>query len=184
MAIKRINEERMKNADFDIFCIVNKRPVHIATMGSHIPSLLNDEQRIIRDVDMVAYMPNSFDVEFNLDLIKKLINDKDNYSYLQLVNQDIQESEFVKLPSFDWFDEKVPLFAKLFAWSFVEIARKGFYSFAHYGDTDSDSYFLVAWPKQINHSIIHKFNERSFSSSCINFDNPREIGIVSFEKLS
>lgn len=183
MAIKGINKERMMGADYDLFCVINNIPIHIATMGSQIPSFLNDKQRISMDLDLVSRMPASFEVELNLGRIKELISDEVNYSYLQIVDKNMLLSEVINLPSFNWFSNDIPVFVKLFSWYFVEMARRGFYSFAHYGDVDSDSFFLVAWPKQINQSFIDSYKDRSFLFKDLDLNNPEEIKIIHFERL-
>lgn len=183
MSSQKINQVRMWGSDFDLFCLINGKPVHIATMGSNIPTLLNDKNRISNDIDKVAFMPKRYRYNINLDAIRRFINDEKNYSYLSKTNINNITNIVNNLPSFSEIDNSYPLFVKMFAWSFVDMARRGFYSFAHVGEPDCDKFFLVAWPTNLDKEDFKAFQDRTFLLPGLNLDKPECINVVSFENL-
>lgn len=140
----------MEAMDMNVFLIINGMPIHIATMGSRIPGILNDSARIIETWRMVKELPYSS----GFSLSRKHISDNvinSGYEYLSKEGIGDMNDMFRKFPSFDSFPEDTALPVKLFSWSFVDMARRGFYSFArveeNYDDLNEDvNFYLVAKP--------------------------------------
>lgn len=140
----------MEAMDMNVFLIINGMPVHIATMGSRIPDVLNDSKRVIETWRMVKELPYSSGFSLNGKFISdNVINS--GYEYLSKEGIGDMNDMFRKFPSFDSFPEDTALPVKLFSWSFVDMARRGFYSFARVEENNEDVngdvyFFLVAKP--------------------------------------
>lgn len=178
----KYSELQMKCKDFDIFCIINNKPIHIATLGSIIPEELNHIQRITESINDVCSIQPFTNAVLNEEKIKKYVSIEE-YSFLDNYNKDQIEKKASKLPGFREFQATVPLFIKLFSWYFMEMARRGFYSFAHVGNEDADFYFLVAWPEHTNQEFIEKHAGCSFVIDGIDLGQPQNIEIVHFNSM-
>lgn len=147
--------------DLDLFLCVDGFPIHIATMGAKIPSFLSDSDKIAEDRRMVLELPYSSEVELNIHDLRRFV--QSGYDYLQGVNEFVRIENIINnLPGvevfnhFDFANEMEKRKMTLYSWSFVEMARRGFYSFARYdnGESDSnDNFFLVASPHKKNREI-------------------------------
>lgn len=177
----KYSELQMKARDFDLFCIINNMPVHIATLGAVIPEELNNVQRISTNINDVCGIKPTTNAILNEDLIKKYVS-TDDYKYLRDLDQKNVSANVSRLPGFDKFDEETPIYIKLFSWYFMEMARRGFYSFAHYGSDDDDKFFLVAWPEEANLNFVDSHKDVSFILDQVDFSKPKEMDIISLKK--
>ena len=142
--------------DMDCFFELNGFPIHIATNGGIVPSRLGtvgELQTMQRQVtNMEAFHP------FHLNTFYLSSLNVDDYpSREDLVGIDIvhvidllfnETNEYAALP----------FFKKVYSYSFVQMARKGFWSFDRIGQTldGEDIYKLVAWPSDsIGESRLH-----------------------------
>lgn len=181
MIMDKYSELQMKARDFDLFCIINNKPVHIATLGAIIPDVLNEIQRITTNINDVCGIQPYTNAILNDDLIKKYVS-TDDYKFLLELDKETVNKNVSRLPGFDKFDEATPIHIKLFSWYFIEMARRGFYSFAHYGSEEDDKFFLVAWPEKANQDFVDSHKDISFTLEQVDFSKPKEIDIISFKK--
>lgn len=127
--------------DIDWFCVINGTPIHVASGGSHLPSFMKRRtiEKILLDVWTVLKLPIQFDYELNQEyLFNHVVNT--GYEYLE------NDSLFSNMKDIDKsiFLHEESLTMCLYARSFVEMARRGFYSF---DKTENSSYYhLVARP--------------------------------------
>lgn len=177
----KYSELQMKARDFDLFCIINNKPVHIATLGAVIPEELNNIQRITTNINDVCGIKPITKAVLNEVIIKKYVSTED-YEFLRYLDKETVRSNVSKLPGFDKFDEATPIHIKLFSWYFMEMARRGFFSFAHYGSEEDDKFFLVAWPEKANQDFVDLHKDVSFTIEQVDFSKPKEIDIISLKK--
>ena len=150
--------------DVDWYCSINGHPVHIASMGGPIPSPFN-ERRILRGIeDAVVKLPNKAKASLNEKLIKQEI--AEGYEYIdELQLSDSVEKIFGEIPSFS-YNMNWNLKTRLFACSFVDKARKGFYSYGRIGKSSEYKYGLIAKP-----SVEIEPENNMFSLSELNLGN-------------
>jgi len=127
--------------DIDWFCLLNGIPIHAASNGGIMPRKLCtvEELREIQNTVKIAEDLYDFEINRNVEISPNPYLDDfgDNFYY--------------------FFPEAVGLFGeynltnsqKAYYWSFVKMAKKGFYSFDKC--KNSNSYQIVAWPKQCSY---------------------------------
>ena len=125
----RYSRTQLEGMDLNIFFQINGVPLHIATMGKLIPLKLNDSKRIVDNWQSVKSLPYSTQFRLNRDYLDQIATHS-GYEYLSGERLESITDIVSTFPSMDVFDIDVPLSVKLYSWSFVEMARKGFYSFA------------------------------------------------------
>lgn len=140
-----MSETEMHGRDNDWYCIINNKPVHIASMGGGIPEKFRDINYLRKIQKSVSLIPRSTDVEPHYQFINSQI--EEGYDYLQ----DVDVAQIVmKLnqenPCFNLFPDW-NLAMKLYACTFLEKAQKGFFSYALI-DGETNRYHLVASPVQ------------------------------------
>lgn len=140
-----ITEEFQRLNDIDWFCILDGVPVHVASAGDLLPMMYADCESaaflksILNDV---LKQPLLFDYKLNDKYLDEHVLNE-GYGYLteddNPIGQDMDE---------DWHSimtKNEPLSKRLYATSFVEMARRGFYSFDKTEDKEGE-YHLVAYP--------------------------------------
>lgn len=143
--------------DIDYFFIQDfgdeARPIHIASNGGVLPDRLGS-MAFIQNCQNQAYsLPMQFDYVLNMNYLNQL-----NAEDFPL-EEDVAESGFLQTEHYNQFNDRVdlPFHLKVYAYSFVEMARRGFWSFdrlTEYSTQDmynarnlSSVYQLVAYPK-------------------------------------
>lgn len=138
-----MSNPEMLGHDNDWYCTINGYPTHIASMCGIIPRAFRDLDNLRRIQLAVANIPMSKEVVPNDQFIDSQINI--GYEYLQ--DGEIAQ-EILRLnqetPCFNLFPDW-PLSKKLYACTFLEKARKGFYSYALV-EGEINRYYLVASP--------------------------------------
>lgn len=129
--------------DNDWYCIINNHPVHIASMGGNIPVQFRDIESLRKMQYQIGNMPYITGVTLNLNLINNEIAGK--YSYLQNMQLRTLIEELNRINDNVTYNMNWALEVRLYASSFVDKARKGFYSYARVGQ--SNEWFQVAKPE-------------------------------------
>lgn len=139
-----LTDQQVRGYDNDWYCVINGLPIHIASMGGNIPINFRDTnvlRDIQRTVGQLQYQETLIHV--NEDFIKT----ETSVGYEYLDELDMEQFIFrlnENAPSFN-YNPDWPLKYKLYAYSFIDKARKGFYSYAR---SESDNkYHLVARPE-------------------------------------
>lgn len=129
--------------DEDWYCKINGKPVHIASMCGYIPTLFRGIDKLRFLQAKIGQLPYTTKAYINQELINQEIEGK--YSYLQ--NQEIVQKleELLEQDECVNYNRRWPLRIRLYASSFIDKARKGFYSYARIGETNE--WFLVAYPE-------------------------------------
>lgn len=131
----------MLTHDYDWFCVINGYPVCVSSAGDYIPSLVNYDDNIIRSIKIVKKISPKYDASINRSYLQDNIINK-GYDYLNDPNYQFPED---CIPQYDEKYQDMALSLKLYCEHFIEMAKKGFYTFDR--DIYSEhSYHLVAWP--------------------------------------
>ncbi len=140
----QITEEHIKERDIDWFCLINNYPCHIASMGGMIPNRFLDIEKLRYQQNRVARIEPSFEVGLHLNVIQSQV--MEGYGYLQdEMIRDIVVDANRNNPGFKYLnDYSLPI--RLYASTFVEMARRGFYSFARIAGNKDNRYALIAEP--------------------------------------
>jgi hypothetical protein len=139
-----LTEQQMKERDIDWFCLINGHPSHMASMGGVLPGKFRNREVLRRQQDLVAQIQPFVDAQLNINNIQTQL--KEGYEYLrdQTINSAIVEANrdnpvFLYLKDYD-------LPVRLFASTFVEMARRGFWSYVRRDDVENNEYLLIAEP--------------------------------------
>ena len=125
--------------DIDWFAKCFESPIHVASNGGDVPIVMRASE--LQKLQSVVQNTNpEFDYELNIDVINQHISG----SYEDFENMEDHVSDLFS--SFVGDDDffMLPTNLKLYSRSFIEMAKRGFYSFDR--DRTTDEYFLVAWP--------------------------------------
>lgn len=141
--------------DNDWYCSIKGLPVHFASMGGYIPLQFRDMVNLRKNQDYVAHLDYISEIEVNDAFVEH--ETAIGYEYLEeqgisemilSLNQDNPNLNFIQV----WSLKK-----KLYASTFIDKARKGFYSYALVDGT-TNLFELVASPltslKVANTSIL------------------------------
>lgn len=121
--------------DIDWFCIINGKPIHVASNGGELPLCFN-KQMIFTQRQYVLDLP---DIEGNeVSVIEsKYLNDtiSEKYQYWSRIRENEEVAQdFMAI--FGEFNSR-----KLYLRSFIQMAKKGFYSFDRIDNHEGDSGF-------------------------------------------
>lgn len=141
----KLSERQIKELDIDWYCLVDGRPTHIASMGGMIPPLFRNRTELRNLQDMIASMPAFTEARLNIDNIESQIADGYDYLKDKMIREVVENANrnhpgYVYLSSY-----KLPI--RLYASSFVEKARRGFYSYARRDGAGKKEYILIAEPE-------------------------------------
>ena len=121
-----ITTEYQQTNDIDWFGIVKGKPCHFASNGGRIPEHVIKTLRELQSE--VAQLPEETDYEEgDTEKIDEIV--KEQYKYLS-------EDGYLKI-----FPPRT-----MYMWSFIQMAKKGFYSYDR--DAETDTYHLVAYPTE------------------------------------
>lgn len=140
----KLSERQIKELDIDWYCLVDGRPTHIASMGGIIPLQFRNRTELRNLQDMIASMPAFTEARLNIDNIESQIADGYDYLKDKMIGEAV-ESANKNHPGYVYLSNyKLPI--RLYASSFVEKARRGFYSYAKKDGTNENEYILIAKP--------------------------------------
>ena len=142
--------------DIDYFFVQDfgneTKSIHIASNGGVMPDRLGSMAFIQNCQNQAFNLSMQFDYVLNMDYLNQL-NAEDFPSI-----EEMAESDFMNTPHYTQFDNtNLPHHIKLYAYSFVEMARRGFWSFDRLTDGSGEDmlnsedraniYKLIARPK-------------------------------------
>lgn len=157
--------------DMDCFFVLNGYATHIATNGGIVPAKLGTVEELRAMQTQVANIEGTLMYGLNTDYLGTL--QADDFPSRQVLEDVGKELNVIK----DMFgnDEysDIPFHWKVYSHSFVEMARKGFWSFDRVGvmPNGMDVYMLIAWPtysekKTLLPRIGHQFELRDYNLWC------------------
>ena len=150
--------------DIDYFFIQDfgdeAKPIHIASNGGVMPDRLGSMAFIQNCQKQAFALPMQFDYVLNMDYLNQLKAEEFPST------EEIAESGFMNTDHYTQFDNlNLSHHTKLYAYSFVEMARRGFWSFDRLTDGSGEDmlnsegranvYQLVASPKFSEHDRIN-----------------------------
>ena len=140
-----ITEEFQIMNDIDWFCIMDGTPIHVASAGDLLPAMYANKKTVAfmkSLLNSILTLPLRYGYKLNDYYLDNYVLNE-GYEYLgehdNPVGQDMDD---------DWFSimtHNEPLPKKLYSTSFVEMARRGFYSFDKTENKEGE-YHLVAYP--------------------------------------
>ena len=128
--------------------MINGIPVHLASNGGHLPADSYTVDSLVALQHRVANMESQYECRVNTDFLTNYLQRGDFYPNLD----ELKEVEFRSmLPEFFELTDDIRGLSReivVYSWSFIEMAKKGFFSFDR-GQSDNgiDYYHLVAWPQ-------------------------------------
>lgn len=135
--------------DIDWFCKVLDKPVHLASNGGRLPRLSYTINELVKLQHLVANMNQPFRCVVNTQYMEDYLQQGRYYEGID----ELSEEEFRQLlPEQFEITEEIRNLSRsvlLYGWSFIEMAKRGFYSFDR-KDDDGNEYHLVAWPDRFN----------------------------------
>ena len=138
--MSKLTRREQENNDIDWYCSINNHPVHIASMGGLIPKQFCERAHLRELEEIVMKLPHISEVQLNEDVVSQ--ETSEGYEYIERYELSEYIEDLMKeLPSFN-YNPNWPLKTRLFASSFVDKARKGFYSYARI----DNKYVLIASP--------------------------------------
>lgn len=135
--------------DIDWFCRINDIPVHIASNGGHIPFDSYSIDQLVSLQHQVANLPSQYKCNVNTGYLSEFLVAGDFYSGLD----ELLADDFASIlpEGFEVTDDIQGLSRMMlvYGWSFIDMAKKGFFSFDRgHSENGVDYYHLVAWPQE------------------------------------
>lgn len=168
-----ITEEFQRLNDIDWFCIIDGVPVHVASAGDLLPAMYasNGSPASMKSIlSDVLKQPLEYDYKLNDEYLDGHVLNE-GYEYLEEqgnpIGQDMGD---------DWrsiMTKNESLRKRLYATSFVEMARRGFYSFDKTEDKEGD-YHLVAYPSK-GMKDWHLLDVPNVKGANLDFTNPETL---------
>jgi hypothetical protein len=123
--------------DIDWFCLINGVSIHAASNGGLLPNKYCSTSEL-RGIQQVV---NGLDENFEYGINRNI--EIQSNPYLEDLGQDF----YYYFPETIGLFDDIPLTnsQKAYYWSFVKMAKKGFFSFDR--SKKSNAYNIVAWPK-------------------------------------
>lgn len=159
------SKEYLSTHDIDWFCFINDKPIHAASNGGNLPDKINDRE-INSNNQIIAYKSDHIysvnEVETNTEyIINKLRKSKREYSELELSKM---VNNYLR--------------------TFIDMATRGFYSFDRVDDSESDEYYLIAWPKNNNKDFNVKLKNVFFKHDAFDLNDPKKTEPYRFNHLN
>lgn len=123
--------------NIDWFCYVNHYPIHVCSNGSLLPKNFSTVNRINETCNYVNKMKCMFNAKINNDFVQE-IRDFDYLENLEVV------SYVERILPKEMISKELTLSQNLFLWSFLEAAKRGFFSF--WWDDEIGVFRLLSWP--------------------------------------
>lgn len=161
--------------DIDCFFVMNGWPTHLASNGGMVPGKLGTISELQDMQIAVQELPMQYDYELNREYLETL-NLEDFPT-----EEEMTETGFLNTEHYTQFNEyeAMPFHVKLYAHSFVEMAKRGFWSFDRLTVTSKKLhnnrlccvYQLIAWPKcdkdDVKFKVGRKFELKNCDSYCL-----------------
>lgn len=137
-----LTEREQKYLDVDWYCVINDVPVHIASMGGKIPEAFCERNDLRLIQDKIVSLPDICDVEIDGQYVQSVVSN--GYQYIQRLGmEDFIKQSFSEFTSFTYGDNR-SIEERFYTFSFIQKAKKGFYSFARIDETPT--YKMIARP--------------------------------------
>lgn len=140
-----LSERHIKERDIDWYCLIQGKPIHIASSGGMIPKQFRDLEDLRLKQKLVSMMEPIAEATLYLENIQSQI--QEGYEYIQdeMITAAIMDANRNN-PGFVYLrDYELPV--RLFASTFVEKARRGFHSYIRQESVEGiDEYILIAKP--------------------------------------
>lgn len=163
------NHDYLATHDLDCFFVINGNRTHIATNGGIVHPKIGTVEELRAMQTQVANMEVTHDFFLNRGFLS-LLEVSDFPSQEDLMRVDLDDRRLFERDLFEGTEyADLPFHQKLYCSSFVEMARKGFWSFDRVGTMPdgTDTYMLIAWPKGDKVSdgieVGHKFTLAGFN---------------------
>lgn len=133
--------------DIDWFHIDHGLPIHAASNGGHLKRELYTVEELQEVQRLVAQMNPKFDFVLNeAEIVSRMSQFYDDESVEEIIeNRESFITEGFEFPVASY--PNTPRWFPFYCNSFIQMARRGFYSFDR--DEETDEYFLVACPVDI-----------------------------------
>lgn len=163
------NHDYLVTHDLDCFFVMNGAKTHIATNGGIVHPKIGTVEELRAMQTQVANMEGTHDFFLNSGYLS-LLEASDFPSQEDLMRLDLDNRQLFERELFEGTEyAELPFHQKLYCSSFVEMARKGFWSLDRVGimPDGTDAYMLIAWPKGENDSdgieVGHSFSLAGFN---------------------
>lgn len=143
------NHDYLVTHDLDCFFVMNGTKTHIATNGGIVHPKIGTVEELRAMQTQVANMEGTHKYDLNRDYLS-LLEASDFPSQEDLMRLDLDDGWPFERDLFEGTEyAELPFHQKLYCSSFVEMARKGFWSLDRVGTMPdgTDAYLLIAWPK-------------------------------------
>ncbi len=152
-------EREILNSDLDLFCLINNHPVHIASAGGYVPSMIMVEGYILNYTKILKALAKRWPVEDEIITnpeLRYIIKYDENRENIHLILNTLFHNQTRELSDeelYNFYEEKI------YAHSFIEMARLGFLSYdkTNLGLPEDDAFHLVARPRLFNSLIARIF---------------------------
>ncbi len=135
-------EEYQHTHDIDWFCVIDNKHIHLASNGGVLPKAVNDEELLDKIQQDVAQMPDRYKYKLNRKYLNEILNDE-RFKHIEILEEETLD---LLIPmSIDFGDNQLSGKEKVYCWSFIEMAQKGFDSY----DRAEDGYHLIAEPIEL-----------------------------------
>lgn len=126
--MKKYTDEYLHEHDIDWFCTINGKPIHAASNGGTLPLIIKNNKSINEENQFTAYnrpYNKALRISVNNKYLNMLFKKDDNTTDLDI---QIRKTKYLR--------------------TFVDMARRGFYSFdrRYYDKYRSNLYIPIAWP--------------------------------------
>lgn len=131
-----------KSTDIDWFCFINGCPIHVASNGGELPRNLCTQQSLINAFDTIQATEPLCDWEIN----RKFVTTRnEKYNYIDEIEESNRDSFLLPDENLTNLKDYKGLSPReiAYSWSFIEMARRGFFSFDR---VEGNNYSLVAYP--------------------------------------
>lgn len=133
--------------DIDWFCLIDDVPVHLASNGGELPDDSYKASELVSIQRQVPALEPIYKYELNMPYLEQYLNDG-RYDDLRDVDDFLTQSQMPETAEMRGELPNLPLHWRAYCWSFIEMAKRGFFSFDRtVNDKDRDGiYHLVAYP--------------------------------------
>lgn len=138
----------MANHDYDWFCIINDKPVCLASNGGFIPDAVNKGNRVVNMQARAYNISRHTSFHLNTAYIAANITNS-GFAYVNDVNSPYRE---LLRPLGVHYPPGTPLEVQYYSEYFAKMAERGLYVFDR---IEGDLYSLIAWPDNTDMDLLH-----------------------------
>ena len=133
--------------DIDWFCLIDDVPVHLASNGGKLPYDSYKASELVSIQRQISVLEPIYKYELNMPYLEQYLNDG-RYDDLRDVDDFLTQPLMPEAAEMGGELPNLPLHWRAYCWSFIEMAKRGFFSFDRtVNDKDRVGiYHLVAYP--------------------------------------